>query len=550
MSSDQPPLSRPSLEVIKQGIARGTLAEISYPRLELKSNWHTKHGKSISAIANHESLVGGWIIIGVDDRGKLTGKNADWAKKNYETIGDQINQHLSPSQAIRETYVESFENSYCILLEIQNPAYVTDWRGRAYKRAGSSDQEMTAGERTALAMHLPGDDYSSMPWQGEVNSALVLDFARKVIENGSRDFPQDLSLLSSSQILRLMRLDGKMVAGILFGDFPVRIAHYDVDGRVASNIEKKGLYTILCDSFIAQIQTASERKGAASDGNSISLKEYLPYPTKLLREILANAVAHALYQRHRGEIIVDIHLDHVTVRNNASLEAEVFATQWLSQRTMAKNKLLMEVLRTAGITDELGTGKANVFRLAIEAGKEEPSIDFFKTKDFAKWHITVYNSHRHEHIGNLIRKLNDSSLPSPLHKMIAAALVLWKNRKWSEIKTRLDNHYEKIADEVVKHDDTPVTIIGDDLFVLRWADTALKGQSSKGFTPSEEDIIKRMLTDFANNSEHQITTQEARQLIGLGKSQSESVQLSNLFRKWQKAGVVEQVKRGTWQFLS
>ena len=194
------------------------------------------------------------------------------------------------------------------------------------------------------------------------------------------------------------------------------------------------LYTILKDSFIAHIQTASERKGAASEGTSISLREYRPYPTKLLREILANAVAHALYQRHRGEIIVDIHLDRVMVRNNAPLEAEVFANQWFSQRTMAKNKLLMEALHTAGITDELGTGKANVFRLAIEAGKEEPSIDFFKDKNFAKWHITVYNSHRHEHIDNLLSKINDSSLPSPLHKMIAVALILWKDRQWSEIK--------------------------------------------------------------------------------------------------------------------
>lgn len=224
----------------------------------------------------------------------------------------------------------------------------------------------------------------------------MFDFAKKVVDNGSRDFPQDLSQLNTSQILRIMRLDGKMAAGILFGAVPVRIAHYDADDRVSNNVEEKGLYTILQDSFIAHIQTASERKGAISDGNSIALKEYQPYPTKLLREILANAVAHAFYQRHHGEIIVDIHLDRVTVRNNAPLEAEVFAHQWFSHKTMAKNKLLMEALRTAGITDELGTGKANVFRMAIEAGKEEPILDFFKDKNFAKWHITVYNSHRHE----------------------------------------------------------------------------------------------------------------------------------------------------------
>ena len=547
MSSDQQATSSPSLVAIKRGLSAGTLTEISYPRLELKSKWNTDHGKSIAAIANHQSLTGGWIVVGVDDNGKLTGKDEAWCKKTYEKIGNQINQFLNPIQAVKEIHTASFDRAYCIILEIKNPDYVTYWQERAYKRTGSSIEEMKVGERTALAMRLPGDDYSALPWHGEVNGALVLDFANKIVARGTCDFPSDLSKLSSSQILQTMRLDGKMAAGILFGDVPVRIAHYDADDQVASNVVAKGLYTILADSFINHIQTASERRGATIDGNSTSLKEYQPYPPKLLREILANAVAHALYQRWHGEIIVDIHLDRVTVRNNASLEAEVFAEQWFSQRTMTKNKLLMEVLRTAGITDELGTGKANVFRLAMENGKEEPSITFFKTNNFAKWQLTVYNSQRHEHIGRLLHKLT-SSLPTPQHVRIATALILWQDHRWSAIKTRLDDHYQKIANEVIKHENSPVVINDDRLFVRRWAKVALSGQSSKGFTPSEEQIIMQILVEVARNNACQISTKEAKHIIGLGKSQSESVQLSNLFRKWQKDGLVENVKRGVWRF--
>lgn len=550
MSSEQSSPPRPSLAAIKQALASGTLTEISYPRLELKSQWKTDHGKSISAIANHESLTGGWLIVGVDDKGKLAGKDEGWCKKNYERIGNQINEFLNPMQAVKEIYTESFGSVYCIMLEIKNPDYVTYWAERAYKRAGSSIAEMKAGEHAALAMRLPGDDYSALTWQGEVNSALVLDFARKVVEKGSSDFPQDLSELSSSQILRQMRLDGRMAAGILFGDVPVRIAHYDADDQVDSNVQQKGLYNILSDSFINHIQAASERKGATIEGNSTSLKEYRPYPPKLLREILANAVAHSFYQRYHGEIIVDIHLDRVTVRNNASLDAKGFAKEWYSKRTMAKNKLLMEVLRTAGITDELGTGKANVFRLAMEAGKEEPIIEFNEEGNFGKWQITVRNGQLHPHIGNLLHKLSNAQLPTPLHERIATALVLWKDRKWSEIRTRLDDYHKKIADEVVEHDNAPVIIIDDDLFVLRWAEAALKGQSSIGFTPVEEEMLMRMLVDFTRESAGQFSTQDVKKIIGLGKSASESVQLSNLFRKWQRLGRVEKVKQGTWRFLS
>lgn len=184
----------------------------------------------------------------------------------------------------------------------------------------------------------------------------------------------------------------------------------------------------------------------------------------------------------------------------------------------------------------------------METGKEEPSITFLKTNNFAKWQITVYNGQRHEHIGKLLDKLT-SSLPTPQHARIATALILWKDHGWSAIKTRLDDHYEKIANEVLRHENAPVIIVDDRLFVRRWAKVALIGQSSKGFTPSEEQIIMRILTEVAhNNSTCQISTQEAKHIIGLGKSQSESVQLSNLFRKWQKDGLVENVKRGIWQF--
>ena len=127
--------------------------------------------------------------------------------------------------------------------------------------------------------------------------------------------------------------------------------------------------------------------------------------------------------------------------------------------------------------------------------------------------------------------------------------MLWKDHKWSEIKTRLDDHYEKIADEVVRHDDSPVIIIENNLFVCRWAEVALTGQSSKGFTPSEEELAFQILMSHASNVTHQISTQEAKRILGLGKSPSETAQLSNLFRKWQKAGMVKMVRRGTWQFL-
>ena len=159
MSSDQQATACPSLTAIKRGIAKGTLTEIFYPRRELKSKWSTDRGKNISAIANHESLTAGWIFVGVDDDGKLTGKDEVWCKKSYEKIGNQINEFLNPTQVVKEIHTASFDGIFCILLEIQNPAYVTDWMEQGYKQAGSSISLGTS-KQTKLALGQGGEGYT------------------------------------------------------------------------------------------------------------------------------------------------------------------------------------------------------------------------------------------------------------------------------------------------------------------------------------------------------------------------------------------------------
>ena len=230
---------RPSREVIVAKIAAGRLSEVSYSGLELKSKWDTEYGRDISAIANQDSLAGGWFVVGVDDRGVPSGRDKRWIEGVERLISEQVSSFLSPSWAVKEVFVEELAGGHYLIVEIQNPGDVTEWRGGAYKRKGTVTTVMTAAERAALALRLPGDDYSCLRWHGAINGALVLDFAEKVKKTSTENFPEDLAELSSVEILRTLQLDGKKAAGILFGDVQVRIAHYDNNEDVISNVEKK-----------------------------------------------------------------------------------------------------------------------------------------------------------------------------------------------------------------------------------------------------------------------------------------------------------------------
>lgn len=167
----------------------------------------------------------------------------------------------------------------------------------------------------------------------------------------------------------------------------------------------------------------------------------MPYPPEALREVLANAVAHALYQRNQGEIIVDLFPDRFSVKNNALIEAKAFSKQWFARQTHVKNKLLMSTLRVAKISDELGSGNT-----------------------------------------------------------------------WSDIQEKLDEHYKKIAIEVVKSDSSPVLVIDNRFLLKRWANIALTGQQTKSFSLAEEENIFSVLQaySFQNGRDGLVTTQEAR----------------------------------------
>ena len=490
------------------------------------------------------------MVAGVSDDGKLIGKNFKWAELRERDISSQINEHLSPVYAVTDVFVKEFKDGCCVFINIKNIGDVVEWDKTAYKLTGTTSTQMTPDEKIILTLKMPGDDVTKEPWTGTVDGSLVLKYAEKVKLRSPSEFTEELADLSPNQILQMLHLKGVYTECILFGNTPVRVAYYDDNGDIIDSQIKHGAYCVLSDEFIVEIQNWTRKEAQAVGASSISASEEVPYPTDALREVLANAVAHALYQKNDGEIIVDLFPDRLTVRNNALIEARAFSKQWFARQTHVKNKLLMAALRMPKISDELGSGKMKVFRLMLEGAKREPIIEFEEIRGYGKWKITLYNQERDHHFKSLLNRLFET-LPTKDHARLAAALVLWKENTWSNILDKLDEHFKQIAKEVVSDKNTPILIVNDALFLKRWAEVALTGQATKSFSLAEEDALYLAVQAYAYSMSESglITTNQAKALIGLSDSRSETTQLSNLFRKWRKAGTVEQAKRGQWRFI-
>ena len=65
--------------------------------IEFKEQWRQDNGKSLSAFGNGEN--GGWLIVGIDDKGRLLGKELHWAKKQKDFIERHIMGYLEPQVA-------------------------------------------------------------------------------------------------------------------------------------------------------------------------------------------------------------------------------------------------------------------------------------------------------------------------------------------------------------------------------------------------------------------------------------------------------------------
>ena len=247
--------------------------------VDFKRSWQQAHGKDISAIANVESLTKGWIVVGVNDDGTPSGHDIKWLKDTEHEVSSHIRQYLEPFWTVKSIVGEPFGEGQILLIEIENPQDVVKWNGKAYYLIGTTNSEMKEDEVMALSLRLPGTDFSKSKYSGICNASLITTFAQKVTIIAD-DFQIDVNSMSPNNILRKLNIFETNTAGILFGDFPYRVVHFNEDGDILDQKSHKGLYNILSDTFIEELQSRSRKKGTAVQGDSVTAPEELHLSSK------------------------------------------------------------------------------------------------------------------------------------------------------------------------------------------------------------------------------------------------------------------------------
>lgn len=345
--------------------------------LEFKKSFGKEVVVALSAMAN---TMGGWVLLGVDDDGVVTG--FEGGKEKHQQLLNEIKLSTYPQivPAMRNFTVHG--KNILGLLVSEYPVKPVACKGRYYKRVGSSNHQLSPDEIVSLRDNSLSISFDSQPQDYPLSSLdmhCIEQFLEKTQKRGRVSLGDDpVTNLTKLQLIK----DGKpcLAATLLFGEttYAIKIGRFKTPDTIIDEVQVRtplitGLEEVML--FIKKhINLSYEFDG------SLERKEQWQYPLEALRELLLNAVMHRDY-RLSSDIVIKI-FDHSFM---VTSPGRIFGNLKLSDlerddyTSSIRNKILADALYLAGEVETYGTGLIRIRKMLKHDTKMvlEEKGDFF-----------------------------------------------------------------------------------------------------------------------------------------------------------------------------
>jgi len=336
------------------------LAKGESETVEFKRSFDKETLETVSAFANTK---GGLIVIGVSRQGRIQG-----VVIGRETLRDWANQVVQGTGV--QPSLESIEcegKTLVVISVAESHIRPVLYRGRAYKRVGSTNREMSVEEISRLVLQGRGVTWDELPEIRASIDDLALEKIKRFIELanriGRRPIPEEGEPLKILVKLGLIQ-EGKptRAAILLFGDRPQRfypqailkmgrfksetviVDDKEIEGTLFEQVEGAMLY------FRDRLQTRFEFTGEPQR------KVIWEYPLDALREAVINAVCHRDYLSNALNQ-VRIYDDRAVVWNSGKLPEPLDPEKLKSEHeSIPRNRRIAEVFFYAGYIERWGGG--------------------------------------------------------------------------------------------------------------------------------------------------------------------------------------------------
>uniref|UniRef100_A0A7C4PP55 Transcriptional regulator n=1 Tax=Anaerolinea thermolimosa TaxID=229919 RepID=A0A7C4PP55_9CHLR len=337
-------------------------------------------GQYFSALSNEALLhdkKSGWLIMGVNNQGRIIGTNYKRTPGQLDGLKHEITKHLSNHLSFVAVHEFEIDSKRVLLFEI--PAALkgipTAWKGHFYGRDGESLVALNLEEIERIRA-VPAED-----WSAGICSASVVDLSPEAIQKARGEYANknprlseeiarwdDLTFLNKA----LLAIDGKVTraAIILLGKpesealLSPAVATISWILKDAKNqeldYEHFGPPWLLNVSAVYR-KVRNLRYRHLPDGTLFPI-EVNQYDDWVFREALHNCIAHQDYSL-RSRIMVVEFPDRILFQNAGSFLPESIerVIQTNAPSPFYRNQFLARAMVNLGMIDTIGSGIKRMF---------------------------------------------------------------------------------------------------------------------------------------------------------------------------------------------
>ena len=349
--------------------------------VEFKEDFPQKNqiSKTVCAFANR---AGGYIVIGVNDRGDVKGLSNDLLDEYLDRISNIVHDSVYP-MLIPELYTYKIDNKNVIVVQVypgNMPPYYIKSNGRlkgTYVRVGKTnkqaDSEMIQELERRRVNKTFDEDISR-----EADEASIINLIR-ILENAlgkeiTKEKLENLNLLSAVGDAKYL----SNAALIILGEpdnCRIKCARFTGDS-VLDFIDRKeysgDLFNQL-DSAIGFIKSHINIAGVIS-GSGLRRKDVLEIPEEVFREAVLNAIVHRDYSISGSDIKIAVYNSRIDVISPGGLPKSITVEEIYAGRSEIRNKIIARIFREAGIIEQWGSGIPRIREACEQEGLKTPEI--------------------------------------------------------------------------------------------------------------------------------------------------------------------------------
>jgi len=317
-------------------------------------------GKIAEAVVAFSNTDGGVILLGVDNKGEVKGVDTggETQAKVHRLVGDVRN---SGRYALHALTVET-RGVLVLSVDKRREGFAQLSDGRVLVRRGAMNTALYGDDLTRLVMDRATSGFESTPMSktplAAADPALVQGICKvhqweasqateRLVEIGLVD-PGRGGLLTVAGVLFLTRRPADVLGKSYVEVFRFRAGS-------AMYVDRKEFAGPVHEQVTDATRALVEELGSDVVVAGLYRHELPRLPERVIREALANAVAHRAYEKNREAIRVEIHPDHVSIRSPGGLPEPVTVAN-LRHQSAARNSAVIRLLRAFNLAEDAGMG--------------------------------------------------------------------------------------------------------------------------------------------------------------------------------------------------